>query len=101
VSDLREKKNIMQEFVKSRKSIILLGRQFAGIFSLSVRIISMKITALVDMCSDETYSRIRIGENQSNIFTANRGLKKECLSPLLLGLVYNMPIVSSKVNNGD
>jgi len=39
----------------------------------------MKIIALVEVCSNETYSRIGVGEHQSNISTANRGLKQECI----------------------
>ena len=46
--------------------------------------ISMKLTRLGKMCLTETYSRVRVGKNLSNMFPIRNCLKQgDALSPLL------------------
>ena len=48
---------------------------------------------LVKMCSTETYSRVRVGKNLSDMFPIRIGLKKEdALSPLLFNFVLEYAI---------
>ena len=47
--------------------------------------ISMRLVRLIKMCLAETYSRVRVGKNLSDMFPIRNGLKKrDALSPLLL-----------------
>jgi len=44
-----------------------------------------KMVRLINMCLTETYSRVRLGKNLSDIFPIRNGLKEgDALSPLLL-----------------
>ena len=46
--------------------------------------ILMKLVRLIKMCLTETYSRVWVGKNLSNMFPIRNGLKQEdALSPLL------------------
>ena len=45
------------------------------------------------MCLTETYSRVRVGKNLSQMFPIRNGLKQgDALSPLLFKLLWNMPL---------
>jgi len=51
---------------------------------LAEYVIPMKLLKLIKMCLTETYSRIRVGENLSDIFPIRNGLKQgDVLPPLL------------------
>jgi hypothetical protein len=57
---------------------------------------------LIKMCLNETYSRVRIGENLFAKFSIENGLKQgEALSPLFSTLVWNMPSEGSKRTRRD
>jgi len=44
----------------------------------------LKLVRLINMCSNETYSKARIGKNLSDAFLIQNGLKQgDALSPLL------------------
>jgi len=44
----------------------------------------MKLVRLIKMCLNETYSRVRVGKNLSDMFPIKNGLKQEdALSSLL------------------
>ena len=46
--------------------------------------ISMILVRLIKMCLTETYTRVRVGKNLSDIFPVSNGLKQgDNLSPLL------------------
>ena len=50
--------------------------------------IPMKLVRLIKMCLAETYSRIRVGKDLSDMFPIRNGLKQgDGLSPLLLTLL--------------
>jgi len=45
------------------------------------------------MCLTETYSRVQVGKNLSEMFPIRNGLKQgDALSPLLLTLLWSMPL---------
>ena len=47
--------------------------------------IPMKLVGLIKMCLNETYSRVRVGKNLSDMFPIRNGLKQgDALSPLPL-----------------
>jgi len=49
--------------------------------------IPMKLVRLIKMCLTETYSRVQVGENLSDMFPIRNGLKQgDALSPLLFNL---------------
>ena len=55
--------------------------------------IPKKLVRLVKMCLTETYSRVWVGKNLSEIFPIRNGLKQgDALSPLLFTLLWNMPL---------
>ena len=54
-----------------------------------------KLVRLIKMCLTETYSRVRVGKNLSEMFPIRNGLKQgDALSPLLCfsTLLWNMPL---------
>ena len=51
------------------------------------------------MCLTETYSRVRVGKNLSEMFPIRNGLKHgDALSPLLFNFVFEYAIKRVKVN---
>jgi len=55
--------------------------------------IPMKLVRLTKMCLNETYSRVRVGKNLSNMFPIKNGLKQEdALSPLLFNFALDFAI---------
>jgi len=46
--------------------------------------IPMKLVKLIKMCLNETYNRVRVGKNLSDIFPIKNGLKQEDALSLLL-----------------
>jgi hypothetical protein len=51
--------------------------------------ISKKLVRLIKMCLSETYSKVRVGKNLSEMFPITNGLKQgDALSPLL----WSMPL---------
>ena len=50
-----------------------------------------KLVRLIKMCLTETYSRVRVGKNLSDMFPIRNGLKEgDALSPLLFNFVWIM-----------
>jgi hypothetical protein len=56
--------------------------------------IPMKLVRLIKMYLDETYSRVRVGKNLSNIFPIKKGLKeRRCfITNFFSTLLYSMPL---------
>jgi len=58
-----------------------------------------KLIRLVKMCSTETYSRVRVGKNISDMFPIRNGLKQgDALSPLLFNFALDYAIRRVQVN---
>ena len=55
--------------------------------------IHMKMVRLIKMCLTETYSRVRVGKNLSDVFRIRNGLKQgDALSPLLFNFALEFTI---------
>ena len=58
-----------------------------------------KLVRLIKMCLTETYSRVRVGKNLSEMFHVRNGLKQgDVLSPLLFNFVLEYAIRRVQVN---
>jgi len=55
--------------------------------------ITMKLVQLIKMCLTETYTRVQVGKNVSNMFPIRNGLKQgDALSPLLFNFAKSTPL---------
>ena len=55
--------------------------------------IPKKLVRLIKMCLTETYSRVRVGKNLSEMFPIRNDLKQgDVLSPLLFNFALDMPL---------
>ena len=55
--------------------------------------ILVKLVRLIKMCLTETYNRVRVGKNLSDMFSIRNGLKQgDALSPLLFNFALNAPL---------
>ena len=63
--------------------------------------IPKKLVRLIKMCLTETYSRVRVGKNLSEMFPIRNGLKQgDALSPLLFNFAFEYAIKRAQVNQG-
>ena len=60
--------------------------------------IPMKLVRLIKMCLNETYSRVRVGKNLSDMFPIGNGLKQDALWPLLFNCALDYVIRRVQVN---
>jgi len=61
--------------------------------------IPKKLVRLIKMCLTETYSRVRVGKNLSDMFPIRNGLKQgDALSPLLFDFALEYAIRRVQVN---
>ena len=61
--------------------------------------IPVKLVRLIKMCLTETYNRVRVGKNLSDVFPIRNGLKQgDALSPLLFNLALEYAIKRVQVN---
>ena len=61
--------------------------------------VPMKLVWLIKMCLTETYSRLRVGKNLSDMFPIRNGLKQgDALSPLLFNFALECTIMGVQVN---
>jgi hypothetical protein len=59
----------------------------------------IKLVNFIKMCLNETYSRVRVGKNLSNMFPNRNGLKQgDALSPFLFNFVLEYVTTSIQVN---
>ena len=76
-------KQCIGSFVDSRKAYDSVRREVLYYILIEFGI-PMKLVRLIKMCLTETYSRIRLGKNLSEMFPTRNGLKQgDALSPLL------------------
>ena len=54
--------------------------------------IPMKLVMLIKMCLTETYSRVQVGNNLSDMCPIRNGLKQDFLSPLLFNFAFEYTI---------
>ena len=61
--------------------------------------ISMKLVMLIKMCLTETYSRVRVGKNLSDMFPIRNDLKQgDALSPMLYNFALEYSLRRVQVN---
>jgi len=61
--------------------------------------IPKKLVRLIKMCLTETYNRVRVGKNLSEMFPIRNGLKQgDALSPLLFNFALEYAIKTVQVN---
>ena len=78
--------------------MIQLGGRFYIIFSLTFGI-PKKLVRLIKMYLTETYSRVQVGKNLSDMFPIRNGLKQgDALSPLLFNFALEYAIRRVQVN---
>ena len=61
--------------------------------------IPVKLVRIIKLCLNETYSRVRVGKNLSDIFPITTGLKQgDVLSPMLFNFALDYAIRRVQVN---
>jgi hypothetical protein len=64
--------------------------------------IAMKLVRLINMCLNETYSRVQVGKHLSDMFPNRTGLKQgDTVSPLIFNLGREYAFRSVQVNQDD
>jgi len=81
-----------QQFIDFKKACDSVRREV--LYNLLIEFgMAMKLVRLIKMCLIETYSRVRVGQNLSDMFPVRNGLKQgDALSPLLLYFALNYAI---------
>ena len=71
-----------------------------GLYNILIEFgIPMKVARLIKMCPSETYSRVRVGENLSDVIPIRNGLKNgDALKPLLFNVSLEYIIKRVQVN---
>jgi len=55
--------------------------------------IPKKLVRLIKVCLTETYSRVRVGKNLSEMFPIRNVLKQgDAVTPLLFNIAWNIPL---------
>ena len=80
--------------------IQLGGRSCTILYNILIEFgIPKKLVRLIKMCLTETYSRVRVGKNLSDVFPIRNGLKEgDALSPLLFNFALENAIRRVQVN---
>jgi len=91
-------KAVHQLFTDFKKAYDSVRRNF--LYNILIGFgIPMKLVRLIKMCLNETYSRVRVGKNLSDILPIRNGLKKgDALTPLLFNFALEYAIRLVQVN---
>jgi sorting nexin-29 len=83
---------VYQLFIDFKKAYDSVRRE--DLYNIFVEFgIPKKLVRLVKLCVTETYSRVRVGKNLSEMFPIRNGLKQgDALSPCFSTLFWNMPL---------
>ena len=88
IRQIHEKKwecneTVNQLFIDFKKAYVSVRREF--LYNILIEFgVTQKLVRLIKMCLTETYSRVRVGKNLSDMFPIRNGLKQiDDLSPLL------------------
>ena len=90
-----------QLFIDFKKVYVSVRREVS--YNILTQLgIPMKMVTLIKMCLTETYSRVRVGQNLSDMFSIRNGLKQgDALSPLLFNFASVYAIRRVQVNHND
>jgi hypothetical protein len=83
---------VPQLFIDFKKAYDSVNRE--ALYNILIEFgIPRKLVGLIEMCLNETYSRVRIGKNLSDKFTIENGLKQgDTLSPFLFNFALEYAI---------
>jgi sorting nexin-29 len=83
---------VHQVFIDFKKAYHSVRRE--ALYNILIEFeIPRKVVGLIEMCLNETYSRVRIGKNLSDKFAIQNGLKQgDALSPLLFNFAFEYAI---------
>ena len=97
VKYLRKDGNTMKQYIRNcRLQEVRRGILYNTVIEFGI---PMKLVRLIKMCLTETYSRVRVGKNLSDMFPIRNGLKQEdTLSPLLFNFSLEYAIRRVQVN---
>ena len=89
---------VLQLFIDFKKAYESVRREV--LYNILMEFgIPKKLISLIKMCLTETYSRVRVGKNLSDMFPIRNGLKQgDALSPLLFNFVLEYDIRMVQVN---
>ena len=87
-----------QLFIDFKKAYDSIRRAF--LYNILIEFgIPMKLVRIINMCMNETYSRVRVGKNLSDMFHIRNGLKEgDALTPLLFNFALKYAIRRVQVN---
>ena len=90
--------DVTQLFIDFKKAYDSIRRE--ALYNILMEFgIPKKLVRLIKMCLTETYSRVRVGKNLSEMFPIRNGLKQgDALSPLLFNFVLECAIKRVQVN---
>jgi len=86
------KDSVHQIFIDFRKAYDSVRREV--LYNILIEFgTSMTLVRLIKMCLNETYSRVRVDENLSDMFPVRNGLKQgDVLLPLLFNVALDTPL---------
>ena len=89
---------VHQLFIDFKKAYDSVGRE--ALYSILIEFgIPKKLVRLIKMCLNETYSRVQVGKNLSEMFPIRNGLKQgDALSSLLFNFALEYAIKRVQVN---
>jgi len=89
---------VHQLFIDFKKAYDSVRRE--ALYNILIEFgIPKKLVRLIKMCLTETYSRVRVGKNLSEMFPIRNGLKQgDALSPLLFNFALEYAIKRVQVN---